>query len=106
METISASGKKKVPVIAVDEEELRTHVFEVVRRSVEETLNGLLDAEADSLCQARRYERNAERASTRAGHYERNLQTKLVLFSSRFPSCDTCRLKPRSSNAIVAVKVP
>ena len=39
-------------------------------------MTGLLDAEADTLCQARRYERNAERASTRAGHYERNLQAK------------------------------
>ncbi|SFW54914.1 Transposase, Mutator family, partial [Desulfovibrio desulfuricans] len=76
MEAIRTNGKNKVPVIAVDEEELRTHVSEVVRQSVEETLNGLLDAEADTLCQARRYERNADRASTRAGHYERNLQTK------------------------------
>lgn len=46
-----------------------------MRESVEETLNGLLEAEADHLCQARRYERNADRASTRAGHYTRSLQT-------------------------------
>jgi transposase-like protein len=75
METIKENGKKKVPVIAVDERELRSHVSEVVRQSVEETLNGLLDAEADALCQARRYERNANRASTRAGHYDRDFQT-------------------------------
>ena len=31
MEAIRTNGKKKVPVIAVDEEELRTHVFEAVR---------------------------------------------------------------------------
>ena len=61
---------KKVPVIAVDEQELRSHVSEVVRQSAEETLDGLLEAEANALCQARRYERNAQRASTRAGHYE------------------------------------
>jgi len=36
----------------------------------------MLDAEADRLCQAKRYERTEERASTRAGHYERKLQTK------------------------------
>jgi transposase-like protein len=76
METIKEREKKKVPVIAVDERELRAHVSEVVRQSVEETLNGLLEAEADALCQARRYERNAQRASTRAGHYARDLQTK------------------------------
>ena len=46
-----------------------------MRESVEETLNALLEAEADHLCQAKRYERNAERASTRAGHYTRSLQT-------------------------------
>ena len=45
-------------------------------RSVEETLNGLLEAEADELCGAKRYERSPERLDTRAGHYERKLQTK------------------------------
>jgi hypothetical protein len=34
------------------------------------------DAEADRLCNAQRYERSAARRDTRAGHYERNLQTK------------------------------
>ena len=85
MEAIRTNNKKKVPEIAVDEEELRTHVSEVVRQSVEETLNGLLDAEADTLCQARRYERNADRASTRAGHYERNLQTKAGTVQLKVP---------------------
>ena len=63
-------------VIRVDEQELRGHLDEVVRTSVEETLNGMLDAEADRLCQAKRYERTAERLDTRAGSYERKLQTK------------------------------
>jgi hypothetical protein len=47
-----------------------------VRGTVEETLNALLDAEADRLCNAQRYERSAARRDTRAGHYERGLQTK------------------------------
>ena len=34
----------------VDEGKRKGHVDEVVRPSVEETLNGLLDAEADALC--------------------------------------------------------
>ena len=42
MKTISEREKKKVPVIEVDEQELRSHVSEVVRQSVEETLSGLL----------------------------------------------------------------
>jgi putative transposase len=43
--------------LRVDEEKLREHVDEVVRSSVEETLNALLDAEADTICRAQRYER-------------------------------------------------
>ena len=43
--------------------------------SLENILNELPDAEADRLCHAKRYERNAERASTRAGSYKRNFET-------------------------------
>lgn len=85
MKTIKESTKKEVPVVSVDEQELRSHVSEVVRQSVEETLNGLLDAEADALCQAKRYERNAQRASTRAGHYARDLQTKAGKVQLKIP---------------------
>ena len=47
--------------LRVDEGKLRNHVDEVVRSSVEETLNGLLDEEADQICRAQRYERSLER---------------------------------------------
>src|SRR5271155_1878100 len=63
-------------VIRIEEEKLRLHVDGVVRDSVEQTLNGLLEAEADALCGAGRYERSLERLDTRAGHYDRQLQTK------------------------------
>ncbi|MCG8448117.1 MAG: transposase [Pirellulales bacterium] len=63
-------------MLSVDEAQVRGHVDEVIRTSVEETLNGLLDAEADQLCGAKRYERNANRVDTRAGSYDRKLQTK------------------------------
>jgi putative transposase len=43
--------------LQVDEAKLRGHVYAVVRSSVGETLNGLLDAEADQICRAQRYER-------------------------------------------------
>jgi transposase-like protein len=48
----------------------------VVRQTVEQTLNGLLEAEADELCGAKRYARSPERLDTRAGHYDRQLHTK------------------------------
>jgi putative transposase len=72
-------------VIKIDEGKVRQHVEEVVRRTVEETLNGLLDAEADELCGAKRYERSPERLDTRAGHYQRQLQTKAGEVSLKVP---------------------
>lgn len=63
-------------VIAIDEAQVEAHVGELVRGSVEATLNSLLDAEAERLCNARRYERTEGRRDTRAGHYERSLHTK------------------------------
>jgi putative transposase len=71
--------------LRVDEEKLRGHVDEVVRSSVEETLNGLLDAEADQICGAQRYERSLERVDGRAGHYERKLETKAGQVTLRVP---------------------
>jgi putative transposase len=41
-------------VVQIDEGRIQQHLDEVVRSTVEETLNGLLDAEADQLCGARR----------------------------------------------------
>jgi putative transposase len=63
-------------VISIDDERIKNHLDRVVRGTVEETLNALLDAEADRLCNAQRYERSEARRDTRAGHYERSLQTK------------------------------
>jgi transposase-like protein len=62
-------------VITIDDERIKNHLDRVVRGSVE-TLNALLEAEADRLCNAQSYERNEARRDTRAGHYERKLQTK------------------------------
>ena len=36
----------------------------------------MLDAEADQLCRAERYERTEARIDSRAGHYRRKLHTK------------------------------
>ena len=45
-------------VIQIDEARIRDHLGEMVRGTVEETLNAMLDAEADQLCGAGRYERS------------------------------------------------
>ena len=47
----------------------------MVRGSVEETLNELLEAVAEKLTQAARYERSEARQGYRSGHYDRNLTT-------------------------------
>jgi transposase-like protein len=75
--TMSDSVSKNLgKVIQIDEDQIREHLGELVRGSVEETLNKLLDAEADKLCNASRYERTAARKDMRAGHYQRKLHTK------------------------------
>lgn len=85
MEPIKDHAKNKVPVIQVDEGQIRSYLAELVRQSVEDTLNAILDAEADSLCQAGRYERSTERVSTRAGHYKRSLQTQAGTVTLKMP---------------------
>src|SRR5437667_9178697 len=72
-------------VITIDDERIKSHLDRVVRGTVEETLNALLDAEADRLCNAQRYERSEARRDTRAGHYERGLQTKAGEVGLRVP---------------------
>jgi putative transposase len=78
MEILSQSGNDEnfEGVIRIEEGKIRSHVDQVVRETVEQTLNGLLEAEADELCGARRYARSPERLDTRAGHYDRKLHTK------------------------------
>ena len=63
-------------VIRIDEARIKDHLVEMVRGTVEEALNAMLDAEADQLCGAGRYERSEGRQDTRAGSYERALHTK------------------------------
>lgn len=72
-------------IVDINEDEIRGHLDEMVRHSVEETLNALLDAEADRLCGAGRYERSADRSDTRAGSYRRKLHTKAGEVDLRMP---------------------
>jgi putative transposase len=81
----SGSGENFEGMIRLEEGKIRSHVDQVVRETVEETLNGLLQAEADELCGAKRYTRSPERLDTRAGHYERTLQTKAGEVSLQVP---------------------
>jgi hypothetical protein len=86
-------------VIQIDEARIRDHLGEMVRGTVEETLNALLDAEADRLCGAGRYERSQGRQDTRAGSYERSLHTVAGEVNLGFRSYGARPSRPRSSSA-------
>ena len=62
-------------IVQLNEEVIKGQIRELVRGSVEETLNELLEQEAEKLTQAARYERNEARQGYRSGHYDRNLTT-------------------------------
>ena len=62
-------------IITLNEDAVKTELKDLVRKSVEETLNELLDSEAEELTGAAKYERNESRKGYRSGHYTRNLTT-------------------------------
>lgn len=76
-------------IIQIDEGLVKRELGEVVRETVEETLNRMLDAEADDLCKATRYQRSADRVDTRAGYYERGLETKAGKVKLKVPKLRT-----------------
>ena len=51
-------------IVQLNEEVIKGQLKELVRGSVEETLNKLLEAEAEKLTRAARYERNEQRQGT------------------------------------------
>lgn len=62
-------------IIQINKELIHTELKDLVKNSVEETLNAMLEAEADKLVNAERYVRDEARQGYRAGHYERNFST-------------------------------
>ena len=72
-------------VVQIDDARIQDHLGELVRGTVEETLNAMLDAEADAMCGAQRYERSPDRVDTRAGHYERKFHSKAGEVNLKMP---------------------
>ena len=62
-------------IVQLNEDAIKGQIKALVRGSVEEPLNELLEAEAEKLTQAARYERNEQRQGYCSGHYNRNLTT-------------------------------
>lgn len=62
-------------IVQLNEEVIKGQIKELVRGSVEKTLNELLEAEAEKLTHVARYERNEARQGYLRDHYDRNLTT-------------------------------
>ena len=82
---VEGGGTPLGGVVRIDDGRIQAHLDEVVRSTVEEALNALLDAEADHRCGARKYERSEGRKDTRAGSYTRQLHTKAGEVSLQVP---------------------
>ena len=84
-ETSVENEKNLNKVIKIDEAKIHEHLDTMVRETVEQTLNKMLDEEADQLCNAARYEHSDVRKDTRAGHYERKLHVKAGVVRLKVP---------------------
>lgn len=62
-------------IIQLNGDLIKNNLKDLVRNSVEETLNALLDHEADELVRAGKYERTGDRKGYRSGHCDRNFGT-------------------------------
>ena len=72
-------------IIQLNDKFIQNELKTLVKNSVEETLNALLDAEADKLVQAERYARDTARQGYRAGHYDRSFTTQAGEVKLRVP---------------------
>ena len=72
-------------ILQVDQAMLETTLDRMVRKSVEETLNAMLDAEADEIAGASRYERSGGWKAYRADHYERRITAKAGALELKVP---------------------
>lgn len=72
-------------IIQIDEHLIQEQISEVVKDTVEETLNKMLDAEADTLCNAEKYQHTDARKDTRSGHYQRGLETRVGKITLKVP---------------------
>ena len=70
----TARSSELSQVIQIGDGMIQGHLGAVVRGTVEETLNAMLDADADRLCRAERYDRTEARKD-----------------SVQVPTSDTCR---------------
>lgn len=89
-------------IVQLNEAVIKNELKELVRGSVEKTLNELLEAEANKLTQAARYERNEQRQGYRSGHYNRKKTRTAGSISSSGYVVNVFSVTPRSKVKLVA----
>ena len=72
-------------IIQIDQNLFETKLDRLVTEKMTQILNAMLDAEADEITGAVRYERKEGRKAYRAGHYERTLTAKAGRLELRVP---------------------
>lgn len=82
----------------IDKHIVQSLLKEGVRGTVEETLNAMLDAEADRLCNAGKYERTEGRRIPVPVTTQGILMSPQGGYSSGYRSCETFRSRRPSSN--------
>ncbi|MDY7093833.1 MAG: transposase [Acidobacteriota bacterium] len=85
MDKDTGQSRRRSPIVGIHEEQIHDHLGELVRGTVEQTLNELLEAEAESLCNAARYERTDTRRDYRSDTYSRELDTKAGRVKLKMP---------------------
>ena len=86
-------------IIQIDQNLFETKLDRLVTEKMTQILNAMLDAEADEITGAARYERKEGRKAYRAGHYERTLTAKAGRLDSGCRNSRARSSNPRSSNA-------
>lgn len=96
-------------IVSVDEESLRNDILNLVRKTVEETLNALLDEEPSELVGGERYERTASQDAYHSGHYARWLVTgagEVNLSAPKLCGADARMLRDGFAETLAYTKIP
>ena len=72
-------------IIQIDQNLLETRLDRLITEKMTQILNAMLDAEADEITGAARYERSGGRKAYRTGHYERSLTAKAGRLELKVP---------------------
>ena len=72
-------------IIQFDDAMFESKLDAMIKTKVEDIVNAMLDAEADEITNAARYERKTGRKAFRAGHYERGLTAKVGRLELKVP---------------------